>query len=146
MAEPAAEDPAMAMEVLNPSQCWAFLRSAEVGRMAVVVDGEPEIFPLNYIVDHGSLVFRSAPGTKLAALDTASLVAFEVDGYEPEAGQAWSVVVKGRAESIARPYAALEAGELPLFPWQASPVTRRCRPLSVQAPSVRHAPGRHPLG
>jgi hypothetical protein len=27
-------------------------------------------------------------------------VGFEVDGYDPEAGEAWSVIIKGRAREI----------------------------------------------
>jgi hypothetical protein len=33
------------------------LRSAEVGRLAVSVADHPDIFPINYLVDHGTIVF-----------------------------------------------------------------------------------------
>ena len=39
---------------------------------------------------------------KLAAATLGRSVAFEVDGYEPADGEAWSVVVKGRAVEIER--------------------------------------------
>lgn len=66
---------------LTVSACWELLRQAVVGRLAVVVDGGPEIFPVNYLVDHGSIIFRTAEGTKLAnAIDGP--VAFEVDDYD----------------------------------------------------------------
>src|SRR4028118_1332365 len=55
------------VEVLGPSDCWAMLRTVDVGRLAVVVDGAPDIFPVNFVVDHGTVVFRPAPGTKLGA-------------------------------------------------------------------------------
>src|SRR6476619_2758028 len=48
------------MEHLSVSESWSLVRSAPVGRLAVVVDGRPEIFPLNHVVDHGTLVFRTA--------------------------------------------------------------------------------------
>ena len=86
---------------LDESACWALLRTAAVGRLAIVVNHRPEIFPLNFVVDHATVVFRTAEGTKLdwgAGKD----VAFEVDGYEPDTGEAWSVVVKGLAREVKR--------------------------------------------
>jgi hypothetical protein len=98
-------------------ECWRLLERAEVGRLAVAVAGEPEIFPLNFVVYGHSLVFRTAQGTKLAAIIVSPRVAFEIDGYEPDLGQAWSVVAKGRAERLDhfRDIHAVE--DLPLFPW-----------------------------
>ena len=104
--------------VLAPHECWALLRDAQVGRLAVVVDGRPDVFPVNFAVDHGTVVIRTGPGTKLtAAVDGP--VAFECDGPDLDAGPAWSVVLKGRAELL-RSWQDLEdTVELPLFPWQA---------------------------
>ena len=121
------------MEVLEPHECWQLVRSAEVGRLAIAIMNQPDIFPVNYVVDHGSVVFRTAEGTKLAASTLGSSVAFEVDGYEPDKGEAWSVVLKGRAVEIERLDDLLEATDLPLFPWHASPKPRfvRVDPVSV---------------
>ena len=68
-----------------------------MGRLAVSILERPDIFPVNHVVDHGRIVFRTAAGTKLAAAVLGRAVAFEVDGYDSVAGEAWSVVVKGRA-------------------------------------------------
>jgi hypothetical protein len=54
-------------------------------------------------------------------------VAFEIDGYDPTAGEAWSVVVKGRAEEIERMHEFFDALGLPLFPWHAAPKHRFVR-------------------
>jgi nitroimidazol reductase NimA-like FMN-containing flavoprotein (pyridoxamine 5'-phosphate oxidase superfamily) len=94
---------------------------------------QPDIFPVNHVVDHGTVVFRTAEGTKLAAAVLGTAVAYEVDGYDPARGTAWSVVVKGRAVEIQRLYELLEATDLPLFPWHAAPKGRfvRIEPESV---------------
>lgn len=105
---------------LSATQSWALLRESEVGRLAVIVDGEPDIFPVNYLVDHGSVVIRTAAGTKLAAA-SGHQVAFEVDGYDPDVGVAWSVVIKGEAQRVQRLHDMLEVVELPLFPWHSAP-------------------------
>lgn len=100
-------------------ECWALLRDAVVGRLATAIDGRPEIFPVNHVVDHASIVIRTAAGTKLESA-LGHLVAFEVDGYDVATATAWSVVVKGRAAEVSRLHDVLEALSLPLFPWHDS--------------------------
>ncbi len=102
---------------LHQDQCWLLLRSSDTGRLGVVVDGEPDIFPVTFVVDHATIVFRTAPGTKLTAALVSPAVAFEVDGVDPHSGEAWSVVVKGHAEEIKQLYDLLDTTVLPLFPW-----------------------------
>jgi nitroimidazol reductase NimA-like FMN-containing flavoprotein (pyridoxamine 5'-phosphate oxidase superfamily) len=104
-------------EVLATNQCWELLRESVVGRLAVTVSGSPDIFPVNPIVDHGTILFRTSAGTKFAATKGKD-VAFEVDGYDADTAQAWSVVVKGRAHEILEVEETLRALRLPLYPWE----------------------------
>ena len=115
------------MTELDQSDCWALLRSAEVGRLAISIMNRPDIFPINFIVDHGTVVFRTAEGTKLAGAVLNQAVAFEIDGYDAASGEAWSVVMKGPAVEIERMHELFEATELPLFPWHAAPKHRFVR-------------------
>ena len=117
---PAQELPLDAMEELSVEACWSVLGSAQVGRLAVCVDGSPRIFPINFIVDEETIVFRTAPGTKLAASINAD-VAFEVDDYDVDSGQAFSVIVEGRATEISEAAEWDRALGLPLFPWHVTP-------------------------
>ena len=105
---------------LSTTESWTLLRGSTVGRLAVVVEDQPDIFPVNHLVDHGTVVFRTAAGTKLAGA-SGHQVAFEVDGYDPETASAWSVVIKGEAQHVNRLYDMLEVIDLPLFPWHATP-------------------------
>jgi hypothetical protein len=120
-------------EVLETNVCWQLLRAAEVGRLAVSITDHPDLFPVNYIVDHGTVVFRTAEGTKLAASVLGRAVAFEIDGYDPLRGDAWSVVVKGHATEIERMQDVFDALDLPLFPWHATPKPRfvRIEPFDI---------------
>jgi nitroimidazol reductase NimA-like FMN-containing flavoprotein (pyridoxamine 5'-phosphate oxidase superfamily) len=113
--------------VLPEHTCWMLLRTAEVARLAVSVDAAPDIFPINFVVDHGTIVFRTAEGSKVAAAMVNPRVAFEVDGYDAAANEAWSVVIKGRAEEIKQLHESIETLDLPLFPWQAAPKSRFLR-------------------
>jgi hypothetical protein len=136
------------VEELSESECWALLRTTSVGRMAVWVDDHPDIFPLNYAVDHGTVVFRSSAGTKVSAALSDSPVALEADGYEAETAQVWSVVIRGNAEEI-RGQDLIGTIDLPLFPWQAGdkgrfirivPATTSGRRFTIADPSVWNTP------
>src|SRR5512141_2829859 len=89
-----------AVEHLENHECWRLLRSVTVGRLAVWVDDHPDIFPINYKVDHGSLVFRTGDGTKLQAATGDTPVALEADGVDADSGIAWRVVTKGQAAPV----------------------------------------------
>ncbi len=120
-------DIAQPVEILSEQQCWTLLHTAEVGRLAVSIMNQPDVFPLNFVVDKGTVVFRTAEGTKLAAAVLGRGVAFEADGYEADEGVAWSVVIKGRAAEIENMYELFDVGSLPLFPWHNSPKYRYVR-------------------
>ena len=51
---------------LDEDECWRFLAKYSIGRVAIVHFNTPMIFPVNYVVDGHSVVFRTSPGTKLA--------------------------------------------------------------------------------
>ena len=106
--------------VLSSSRCWAMLRESQLGRLAVVVDGKPDVFPVTFVVDHGSLVFRTAAGTKHSGAD-GHPVALEADGVDPAEGSAWSVVVKGEARTVSGLHESLDALFLPLHPVHPGP-------------------------
>ncbi|MEA5453231.1 pyridoxamine 5'-phosphate oxidase family protein [Sinomonas sp. JGH33] len=103
---------------LSSEECWARLRTMVVGRLALAGKEHPELFPVNYVVDRGTVVFRSDPGTKIAASMDQARVAFEVDSFEPATNEAWSVVVKGSLEPVLQTADVIDAISLPLFPWQ----------------------------
>ena len=109
------------IEVLDARECWALLASAKVGRLAMIVDGRAEIFPVNHVVDHGSVVFRTAPGTKLAGIRGETPVTFEADALDVDAAVAWSVILKGVALRVSGRNQVLEAAALPIFPWHGTP-------------------------
>lgn len=106
------------VENLDHSECWRLLRSVSIGRLAVWVDDHPDIFPVNYKVDHGTLVFRTAEGTKLRAATGDTPVAVEADGIDADSGVAWSVVIKGQATTVRNQEEVLDTVGLLLFPWQ----------------------------
>ena len=100
---------------LSEDECWNLLSRHELGRLAVAVDGKPDIFPVNYVTDGPRLLFRTAPGSKLAELSVNPEVAFEVDEYD--APWASSVVLKGVARPLKLQSEIDAADALGLTPW-----------------------------
>ncbi|AIX99960.1 hypothetical protein ART_0362 [Arthrobacter sp. PAMC 25486] len=119
------------IETLSKDQCWELLRGRVVGRLAVVVEDHPDIFPINYAVDNESLVFRTAEGTKLYGSTNNTPVAFEIDGYDPKTEQAWSVVLRGSVLAIWSETELAEAQSLILQPWQGGPKNHLMRILPL---------------
>ena len=89
------------LEILSEHQCRELLASRDLGRIAFPLGDETEIFPVNYSTDGVIVVFRTAPGTKLAQ-STVSRVAFEVDDWDAKKQVGWSVVLKGVAQEVTR--------------------------------------------
>lgn len=99
---------------LTRQQAELLLRNTRHGRLAFMSEGQVEIFPINYVFDGKKLYFRTAPGAKLLAAESRSMVAFETDGILPDEG--WSVVVRGRVNPV--PEQDLdEVRGLGLAPW-----------------------------
>jgi len=90
----------MALKELAETECVELLASRVVGRVAIVVDGEARVFPVNYVLDGGAIVFRTDAGTKLDAARAGALVTFEVDHSDPLYHTGWSVVAMGRAGAV----------------------------------------------
>jgi uncharacterized protein len=87
------------LEPLPVEECLALLATEDVGRLVVVLAGRPLVFPLNYALDGDAVVFRTAPGTKLYAIDR-SLVVFEVDRWATSPQSGWTVTVQGWAQEV----------------------------------------------
>lgn len=100
---------------MTQEECWHLLERAELGRLAVSVRDDVDIFPLNFAVFEKALYFRTSPGSKLAELTANPRVALEADRYDDVV--AASVIVKGVAERLELQSEIDAADELPLRPW-----------------------------
>lgn len=88
------------LELLSEDVCARLLAVAAVGRIGVTIGALPAIFPVNYVVVDGAIVFRTTPGSTLATAAAGAVVAFEVDDYELSDRTGWSVLAVGKAEVI----------------------------------------------
>lgn len=88
------------MAIPTEAEALALLSSQRLGRLVERIGERVEIFPVNYAVDAGSIVFRTAPGTKLAGLVAADEILLEADRVDER--EAWSVIVRGSASILER--------------------------------------------
>ncbi len=107
----------MALKVLAERECIQLLASRVLGRVAVVVDGEARVFPVNYLVDGDDIVFRTGEGTKLDAARAGALVTFEVDDSDPLYHTGWSVMVTGPLEAVTELRELRRMHGLPVRAW-----------------------------
>lgn len=80
---------------LEANECWALLSDAEVGRIAWNTDEGIVIVPVNFRLVGQTVVFHTAPGTRLAEMADGVEVAFQVDDIDRESAIGWSVLVRG---------------------------------------------------
>ena len=85
------------LEELDPMECMELVRQEVVGRLGIVVEGRPEIHPVNFAVAGEEVLIRSDQGTKLSSA-LGGPVVFEVDRIDPVTRTGWSVMLHGRAE------------------------------------------------
>ena len=117
---------------LPEAACWELLHRRILGRIAIVVDGVPRMFPVNYIVDSGAVVFRTDDGMKLEAARGGELASFEVDHHDPMYHNGWSVLVTGVLEDITNDPERPDTLALPLRSWAGlGEHFIRLRPLGI---------------
>jgi nitroimidazol reductase NimA-like FMN-containing flavoprotein (pyridoxamine 5'-phosphate oxidase superfamily) len=85
--------------VLDSEASFELLRSSRVGRVAVNGPWAPLMFPINYSLDGGAVVFMASE-EMCAAINRESAVTFQNDGYDKARNAAWNIVIKGIVEKM----------------------------------------------
>jgi nitroimidazol reductase NimA-like FMN-containing flavoprotein (pyridoxamine 5'-phosphate oxidase superfamily) len=103
--------------VLSEHECWDLLAGMTLGRLVTTVGGQPEIFPVNYVVRSRTILFRTAEGTKLVSTVINNQVVFEADDHNVAEG--WSVIVKGTARLLHSAQEIDDAERAQVLSWTA---------------------------
>lgn len=85
---------------VSHAECMRLLGRATFGRVGLCVDGVPAIFPVIVALVDDVVVFRTVPGTKLEMASGGAVVALEVDEFDRERREGWSVLVRGLASVV----------------------------------------------
>ncbi len=111
--------PRKRFQELTTRECLDLLGRHHLGRLAFLdrVGLLPQIIPVNYLLDDDMVVFRTDPGSKLAAAIRGAPVAFEVDGVDEQHLVGWSVVVRGHAGEVTDTTELTRLRQGPLVAW-----------------------------
>jgi nitroimidazol reductase NimA-like FMN-containing flavoprotein (pyridoxamine 5'-phosphate oxidase superfamily) len=129
--------------ILSEHECWDLAAGVTLGRLVTSVDGRPEIFPVNYVVQRRTILFRTAEGTKLVSTVINNHVVFEVDDHNVAEG--WSVIIKGNARSLRSDEDIEEAERSQLLPWTTSEKTHYVRVIPETVTGRRFQFGSPPM-
>jgi len=105
------------MVVLERDECLRRLARGGLGRVAVTVGALPAMFPVNFALLEGDVLFRTAVGSKLAAAAHHDIIAFEIDHVDPMGHLGWSVLVIGPSHEVVDPAELEAAACVPLTRW-----------------------------
>lgn len=130
------------MTVLSEDESWRLLASMALGRLVTCLEGQPAIFPVNFVVQRRTVLFRTAEGAKLFSAIMNDRVAFEADDHNVAEG--WSVIVKGRAQVLCTTEDEEEAERAQLLPWTATLKRRYIRVLPSEISGRRFRFGSEP--
>jgi uncharacterized protein len=122
------------LEAIAEEDSLAILEQHSLGRIAIVIDGQPQIFPVNYAMSGRIVALRTGSGTKLSRAP-GSKVCFEIDGYDPETGTGWSVMVQGSAVDATDAFDDVSWAARAAAPWPLAPGAKPFR-VAIQPTKI----------
>lgn len=105
------------LDVLSTLECHELLAEQTLGRVGFNERGQTVILPVNYAFVADSVLFRTAPGSKLDTALRNQPASFEVDDWDSATRAGWSVLVKGRAESVTDEWLVSLCEHFDVDPW-----------------------------
>jgi len=94
------------IQELNVDQCLALISAGGIGRIAYTSRFGPAVLPVNYKLQDGAVVFRTAEHSPLdedlrtGITDADYKVAFEIDDIDLGSQTGWSVLIQGPAHHV----------------------------------------------
>jgi nitroimidazol reductase NimA-like FMN-containing flavoprotein (pyridoxamine 5'-phosphate oxidase superfamily) len=85
---------------LAEERCWALLGASGVGRVGFLHEGRVAIYPVGYVVLHGSVFFRTSREGSIAKSLPQAGVSIQTDSQQPSVQAGWTVLVSGDAEAV----------------------------------------------
>ncbi|GAA2244160.1 MULTISPECIES: helix-turn-helix domain-containing protein [Kitasatospora] len=125
--------PRPALFRLTEPECWEKLGAHGIGRIAMPGEPGPAVFPVNYVIDARTVVYRTDP-QGAAAVEADASVSFQVDHIDDRLSQGWSVLIAGTAQHVDDPGTIESLARRPgTQPWAGGhrPLWIRIRPERI---------------
>ncbi|GAA2000633.1 pyridoxamine 5'-phosphate oxidase family protein [Catenulispora subtropica] len=106
-----------AIEYLAEEEALRLAATAPVGRVVYSRYAMPAVHLVNFKLDGKDVVFKTRKGAKFAAAVADTVIAFEVDEFDPATRSGWTVTLTGRSSLVtSKPEQERLAG-LDIDPW-----------------------------
>jgi nitroimidazol reductase NimA-like FMN-containing flavoprotein (pyridoxamine 5'-phosphate oxidase superfamily) len=111
------------LEILDEDECVRLIAPGGIGRLVFAGRFDLTVLPINYVLRDGNILFRT---TQAGSTDedlrtgiehTEYRVAFEVDDFETETHEGWSVLIQGPAHHLDDPGEQADAIAAGVEPW-----------------------------
>jgi nitroimidazol reductase NimA-like FMN-containing flavoprotein (pyridoxamine 5'-phosphate oxidase superfamily) len=99
-------------------ECRMLLARQRIGRVVFVDSRGPVALPVNYVVDHRDIVFRTS---SIHATPATGSVGFEVDEIDSGTRTGWSILVTGTVAAVDDPADVAHVTMLHPRPWARGP-------------------------
>jgi uncharacterized protein len=134
---------------LEEAESWRLLGIAPLGRVGLTDGALPAIMPVHFTVRADEVVFASLPDVKLRSAERGDVLVLEVDHFDWETAEGWSVNAVGPARVVRDPAEVDALHDRAFSPWARErrvvyvairPVVLRGRRLTHAAAAVDGAP------
>jgi nitroimidazol reductase NimA-like FMN-containing flavoprotein (pyridoxamine 5'-phosphate oxidase superfamily) len=141
--------PDVVLEELDEAECLRLIAPGGVGRLVFAGQFDLTVLPVNYKLHNGTILFRTAAqGTTdedlRTGIDRAEYrVAFEVDEFDSEAREGWSVLIQGPAHHLDSEAEQSEAMAVGVVPWAGGDRDHfiRITPVRITGRRIRRTAG-----
>jgi nitroimidazol reductase NimA-like FMN-containing flavoprotein (pyridoxamine 5'-phosphate oxidase superfamily) len=136
------------LEVLDEDECVRLIGPGGIGRLVFAGSFDLTVLPVNYVLLGGAILFRTAEAGSVdedlrTGIEHAEYrVAFEVDDFDTEAREGWSVLIQGPAHHLDDPAEQAEALAAGVEPWPGGDREHfiRITPARITGRRIRHEP------
>lgn len=133
------------METLDEAECLRLVSLGVVGRLAYVGRYDLTVLPVNYRLVDGAILFRTAQDSltgedlRTGIVNADFQVAFEVDSFDEEAREGWSVLLQGPAHHIDSDKEKAAAQAAGVHPWPSGEKDHfiRINPVRITGRRIR---------
>jgi nitroimidazol reductase NimA-like FMN-containing flavoprotein (pyridoxamine 5'-phosphate oxidase superfamily) len=136
------------LDILGEDECIRLVAPGGIGRLVFAGRFDLTVLPVNYVFHDGAILFRTAQAGSTdedlrTGIEHAEYrVAFEVDDFDAEAREGWSVLLQGPAHHLDDPREQADAVAAGVEPWPGGDREHfiRITPARITGRRLRHEP------
>jgi nitroimidazol reductase NimA-like FMN-containing flavoprotein (pyridoxamine 5'-phosphate oxidase superfamily) len=136
------------LEMLDEDECVRLIAPGGIGRLVFAGRFDLTVLPVNYVLRDGAILFRTAQAGSTdedlrTGIEHAEYrVAFEVDDFDAETREGWSVLIQGPAHHLDDPGEQADAVAAGVEPWPGGEREHfiQITPVRITGRRIRHEP------